>query len=80
MTVQELIAELQQLSPEALVVLQRDPEGNGYAPMSYCWSGAYEDEYGQAGLSELTDEDRAAGYSELDVVRGKPAIIFCPVR
>lgn len=32
MTVRELIAALQREDPDALVIIQKDPEGNGYAP------------------------------------------------
>lgn len=34
MTVKELIAELSELPPNALVVMSRDAEGNGYSPLS----------------------------------------------
>lgn len=33
MTVKELIEELQKLSPNAEVILQKDSEGNGYSPL-----------------------------------------------
>lgn len=34
MTVTELIEELQYYPPDALVILQKDAEGNGYSPLS----------------------------------------------
>ena len=34
MKVKELIAELQELDGELEILLQRDPEGNGYAPLA----------------------------------------------
>ena len=33
MTVKELIKELSKADPDSLVIQQRDPEGNGYAPL-----------------------------------------------
>jgi hypothetical protein len=34
MNVRELIAELQNIDPDIIVVLQKDAEGNGYSPLS----------------------------------------------
>ena len=33
MTVAELIAQLQAMPQDSIVILQRDPEGNGYSPL-----------------------------------------------
>jgi hypothetical protein len=41
MTVAELIAELQQLDPEALVVQSKDGEGNSYSPLADVSFGWY---------------------------------------
>jgi len=34
MTVKELIAELQLMPQDSIVILQKDAEGNGYSPLS----------------------------------------------
>ena len=34
MKVKELIAELQQMDPEAELIVQKDAEGNGYSPLA----------------------------------------------
>ncbi len=81
MTVQELIAELQQMDPERLIVMAKDAEGNGYSPLSSMWEGGYaaESTYsGEAGLEELTEEDKKDGYVQEDVVDGVPALVLCP--
>lgn len=41
MKVRELIKELEGHDPEALVVCQKDSEGNGYSPLSGLWVGVY---------------------------------------
>lgn len=68
--------------PDALVIMQRDAEGNGYSPFSGYWRGAYEAETtwrGHAGIASLTEELREQGYSEDDVVRGHKAVVLKPV-
>lgn len=84
MTVRELIAELSKLPPDALVVCQKDPEGNGYSPLysiselggyvpDTTWSG---DRYELA----LTPELKRMGYTEEDVrADAQPAVFLCPV-
>lgn len=82
MTVKELIEALQSEDPNALVVMQKDPEGNGHSPMAGYWVGAYTKEStwnGNCGLLELTDEDRKAGYGEDDVIDGEKSVILYPI-
>ena len=83
MTVSELIEKLQQVDGDRTVVLQKDPEGNDYSPLDDFWIGAYRPAtawYGEAGLECLTDEDKADGYTEEDVIEnGQSAIFLCPV-
>ena len=67
MKVKELIAELQEQDPEREVILQKDSEGNGYEYLYSIWSGAYRPNEREAGLDELTEEDRENGYCEDDV-------------
>lgn len=83
MTVRELIEDLQKEDPEALVVMARDAEGNGYSPLHSFWIGAYRAEStwsGEVGLLELTETDIDAGYGEEDVIEdGEKAIVMSPV-
>ena len=57
MIVSELIKELQDMDPNAIVVMSSDAEGNGYSPMS----GVYEEMY----LAESTYSGSC--YSEEDL-------------
>ncbi len=83
MTVRELIELLQDEDPDALVVVQKDPDGNGYSPLNDIWEGGYVAENnwsGEAYLLELTQHDRKAGYTEEDVREdATKAVFLCPV-
>lgn len=83
MKVKELIEQLQQTDPEREVIMQKDVEGNGYSPYCEFWEGAYKAEttwYGEAGLEELDQAARDAGYSEEDVIGdGVRAIFLRPI-
>ena len=82
MTVKELIEQLKKEDPDRLVIMAKDPEGNGYSPLSDFWSGAYRAEttwFGEVGLESLTDEYRKQGFSEEDVIDGVPALILTPI-
>ena len=82
MKVKNLIEQLQHEDPEALVVMAKDSEGNGYSPLSDYWVGAYRPEStysGEVGYSELTSELKEAGYGEDDIITdGEKAVILCP--
>lgn len=78
MTVKELIEILNKVeNKDKLVVMSRDPEGNGYSPM-YCIDENCSYDDGEIGLETLTDELKAGGYSEEDVKDGAPAIVLVP--
>jgi hypothetical protein len=83
MKVKELIEKLKAEDPNAEVICQKDPEGNGYSPLSDWWQGAYRADStwsGEAGLEALTDDDRREGYTEEDVIEdGVRAIFLTPV-
>jgi len=77
MTVQELIAKLQQCDPTDIVVLSRDSEGNGYstaysiAPMMF--------NEGEVRYRELTPALIEQGYEEEDVsTEGTPCVVLWP--
>ena len=82
MTVRELIAKLNKIDPDRIVVMSSDSEGNNYSPLSGMWTGAYraENTYrGEVGLESLTEDTIEAGYTDDDVVDGKPALILTPI-
>lgn len=70
MTVKELIEELQELPPDAVVILQKDGEGNGYSPL-YCvdpeciyepdstWSGTIYDTRWSAADADMSEDEWA---------------------
>ena len=79
MTVEELISQLSRLDPQALVILQRDPEGNGYAPLSGAeGNGAWDNDEREYGYARLTPELEKRGYSEEDCIEGVPAVVLWP--
>lgn len=59
MKVRELIAELQKLDPELMVIKQKDDEGNGYHKMYVVDDDAYieNDSFDQYYLEVLSTED-----------------------
>lgn len=78
MKVKELIAILKGADQEALVVLSKDPEGNGFdtvynidLEMGFGW--------GEIKYLTLTDELRKHGYTEEDVVGGDDTYEKCVV-
>ena len=82
MKVKDLIAELQECDPEAVVVLQRDPEGNGYAPCAGADSSCVfsDDDDGQVyGIYEKYDneEDQEMYGPPEDAV---PCVVIWPTR
>ena len=77
MTVGELIKKLKKVDPKRIVVMSRDPEGNGFSPMCDFWEGTYKD--GDVGIEKLTKAYEKLGYSDDDVVKGTPAVILSPL-
>lgn len=79
MTFEELIAQLSQLDPKACVILQRDPEGNGYAPLSGVeGNGSWDKKSREYGYAELTPELEQRGYAQEDCIDGEPAVVLWP--
>jgi hypothetical protein len=79
LTVKELIAQLALLDPDAVVIMQRDPEGNGYAPCSGAdGNGSWDKNEGEYGYATLTPELERQGYSEEDIISGVPAVVIWP--
>ena len=87
MLVKDLIAQLQECDPDAIVVMSSDGEGNNKSPLAdiddscvyipdSTWSG-------DTKLAELTPELEAAGYGEEDCVHpdednAQPCVILWP--
>ena len=79
MTVKDLIAKLETMGPERVVVLSRDEEGNGYELCRVVETGMFGD--GEVGLeaADLTPALRAKGYGEEDVKNvGQPCVCLWP--
>lgn len=49
MIVRELIQELMAMDEKAVVILQKDAEGNGYSPLAGVTAGKYVEENGWSG-------------------------------
>lgn len=72
MKVKDLITKLQEQDPNAIVIMQKDSEGNGYSPLFDVDDGHYQADStwnGQPVLVELTPELRQLGFSEDDLAR-----------
>lgn len=83
MTVSELIETLQQFDPDNIVILQKDPEGNGYSPLESAWEGIYVGtDHGEAYARKLSPQDIEEGYTEEDLYhgnQGQNAVILYPL-
>jgi hypothetical protein len=79
MKVKELVKLLQTFDPNAVVILQRDPEGNGYAPLSGAEdNGSWDKQEGEYGYAQLTEALKDRGYTEEDCIQGEPAVVLWP--
>ena len=79
MKVKALIAKLQKMDPERIVVMARDEEGNGsFMPLQTVEAGSFNRNRGEYGLEALTPKAEAQGYGEDDVVAGKPCVCLWP--
>jgi len=76
MKVKELMKILETLDPETEVVIQGDAEGNSYMGLYSYWFGGFNEEDGEAGHLKLTDKLKKEGYTEEDIIDGKPAIFL----
>jgi hypothetical protein len=61
------------------VICSKDGEGNGYSPFYEFATGAWNEEWNEVGVDELTDELRSQGFTDDDVMEdGVPAIVIYP--
>ena len=76
------LAELLMQHPDRVVVLSRDPEGNGFSPVRDANTGAYvvEESDVMLELADLTKDMLRMGYTEEDVAPEGylPAIVLWP--
>ena len=86
MRVKDLIAALATMDPDALVVLQKDSEGNGYSPLTgvddNCIYVPLSTWHGEIYLRKLTPFLKEEGFGEEDVYDGsdgRPAVVLYPV-
>ena len=78
MTVKELRKLLKNLDGDRLVVVSRDPEGNGYSPLFQIDENAMYDD-GEVGLEFLTEDLKKLHFSEEDIMEdGEKAIVLYP--
>lgn len=79
--VKDLINQLAQLDPDAVVIMQRDPEGNGYGPCAGAeGNGAWDHDEDLYGYACLTPDMEKNGFSQEDLVQGVPAVVIWPTR
>lgn len=80
MTVWELIEKLNKVEDQTrIVVISRDPEGNGFVPVSEFMeldNACFQDEH--VFLQELTEELEDLGFNEEDVREGEACIVLSP--
>jgi hypothetical protein len=83
-TLDELINELANLRklPEvgggAEIVLARDPEGNGFLPLTEIEEGAWDVFDREFGFNHLDDDLREQGFDIDDIVDGVPGVCLWP--
>ena len=81
-TVKDLLKELKAMDQDRIVVLQRDPEGNGYSPCKGADdNAAYNEREGGAGKQELLPIDLERGFDENDLACNNsiPCVILFPM-
>jgi hypothetical protein len=77
-TVRELIEELSALQPDDLVVLAKDPEGNGYSPFSGADPCVYVPESTWSGYL-WDDEEPEPGWESEKPAEAVNAVVLWPI-
>ncbi len=77
MTVKKLKEIIKNMDDDVIIIMSRDEDGNGYAPLSevdteFLWS----EEDRDIGFGKLTDDLIKEGYGEEDIIKGKPALVL----
>lgn len=81
MKVKELIAELQKVDQESLVIMMSDPEGNDVYTLEWVNidnNQAYDKEGEDVGPMRLTKKLREEGYEKEDLVTGEKCVVLWP--
>lgn len=83
MKVSDLIKMLQEHDPDRLVVISRDPEGNGFEALGEVEAMAFDQRFGgEVRYEKLTPELEELGYSSEDIARDDgfftPAVVLWP--
>lgn len=78
MTVQELIDELENHDPDALVVLQKDAEGNGYSPLVGADECSYLPSTPYSGEVPHRDDLKGGLYGPEDLGKMVVAVVLWP--
>jgi len=76
MKVKDLIAQLQEANPEAIVIVSRDAEGNDFSPLAEVCYGNDNYDDGDVGLDHLTPELEKQGCTEDDLIEGEEAVVL----
>ena len=81
MKVKKLIKELKKLDENAIVIMSRDSEGNGYSPLSGLFTGLYIPDSTWSGDVYYDGYEDDMDSDEVDDLRedGKLAVILDPV-
>jgi len=86
MKVSELIEQLQKLNPDALVVLQKDSEGNGYSPLAGAEGAIYIAESSYSGdvltpswSAEAAGIDNEKEWESIKKDPSKQCVVFWPI-
>lgn len=79
MTKNQLIAKLNKIDGNPIIILASDSEGNHYDELDLVYDDGLSFLEGQLGIPKLTKELRDEGYEEEDVIHGgKRAIVLYP--
>ena len=73
MKVKDLIKELQKLNPEALVMLQSDPEGNSYSRMAGVAAGIVNKDEDTVYNDDSSASDNCLEEDEWKALKAKPS-------
>ena len=82
MRVKDLKKLLEKVDENRIIIMSKDGEGNGFSPLADLEESSYLADStwsGEVGIEKLTPVLKKKGYSEEDVVYGKPALVLWPI-
>ena len=77
MLVKDLIEVLENMDPDLLVIIARDPEGNGYAPMGDYSVGVFDSKNDEFAEDDI-DEDWSEDEDDESITIGKSCVVLWP--